>query len=411
MGLELNLAYEQTEPGIFRSANWRSQTEPGPDWYDLPDGRHLQANRKLDNIFATRALGLFSRTGVVPLRQSGETSLTIRAYAHDRMVLTAAHAGVPPAAKRRRAKQRFVLHGPQGRVLERPRETQDKPADRGGHGAIPAPTKFTRHGSTMVRCAGHLIERDKQGKAVFLTLTIAGGGDDVYRAMSAFSGHLVNVFNTWLRDHAERGWYVYVWELQTRGAPHLHYMLSLPRNVSIRAFRKQAQAEWRRALCSVSRMSGTDLFKALDGKSWRGDIRAPWVGAKLCTHDLGRYMAKYASKSRSKAGHSTNWRPGRWWACSYPLRAAVMRERVLVKLKFPSYDAAQAALSRFLLLSAPHCGVAYKIPADKTYGATAFSVDTHVRKGKELALAMKHLFETGEVLPVLAMTTADNRAA
>lgn len=405
------IEWVETEPHVFRPADWKSHFWKAQEWHELDDGRMILPDHRIDKIFAAPNNGVFLRRQALFPLVSGETCLTIRAYAHDRLVFTAAPVTLPPATRKRRKRARLALRGAQHRVLERRRETQDKAPIRGGHGRIPAATNFTRHGSLMVRDGGHLIERDSVGKAVFLTLTIAGHGNDVFNACSSYSGYLVNVFGTWLREWAVNGWYVYVWELQSRGAPHLHYMVSIPKGVSIRTFRKKVQAEWRRCLLLASRKSGVDLFKNRYGGTYRNNSSMPYVGAKLCTHDLGRYMAKYASKSKSKTGGKNTWRPGRWWALSYPLRKAVLQERVTLKIKFPSSTAARAALSNLMQRSAPRCHAPYFVPADKTFGAVVACVDTWVGQAKPLALALKILIETGQVLPVLGSVVEFAKAA
>lgn len=396
---------------MFRPADWRNQSWGGPEWHELEDGRMVLPDPRVDRIFAAPNNGVFLRRKPLPRLSGGETILSIRAYAHDRLVFTAAPISLGPGPRKRTKRRRLASRGRNDRVLERRRETQEKTARRGGHGRIPAATKFTRHGSTMVRDAGHLIERDKTGQAVFLTLTIAGGGQDVYDAISSFSGFIVNRFGTWLRGHAELDWFTYVWELQTRGAPHLHYMLSLPKGLSIRSFRKMVQAEWRRILCDVSVKSGVDVFKTLDGRTWKLDKNAPYVGAKLCTHDLGRYMAKYVSKSRSKNGLATTWYPGRWWAVSYALRKAIMKERVKVKIRFPSIAAARAALSQLISAASEKTHAPYMVPAEKTFGAVVVSVDTWVGQAKPIAYALRMLLDTGEISAVLQKDVSNKVAA
>ncbi|PWT74276.1 MAG: hypothetical protein C5B59_11515 [Bacteroidetes bacterium] len=265
--------------------------------------------------------------------------------------------------------------------------------------------------ATMVRDGGHLIERDLRGKAMFITLTIAGGTLGAYEVMSAKSGHIVNIFNTWLRDRCLHGWYTYVWELQGRGAPHLHYLCTVPKNVTVREFRESVHREWRKILCDLSDATGVDLFRAADGTDWRARQSTPWVGVKLCTHDLGRYMAKYASKSRSKGGDAPSWRPGRWAALSYPLRAAVLKERVVVRIDFAGEKEARLALSRLVSAAALKCHAPFYVPAERCYGALVCSVDTFVGCAKPLALALYELQLTGEINPVLALTSVDRKAA
>jgi hypothetical protein len=258
----------------------------------------------------------------------------------------------------------------------------------------------------MLRDGGHLIERDCEGNGWFVTLTISGGTQAAYDAMSMASGYIVDRLNRWLRDKVSKGWYCYVWELQDRGAPHLHYLLRCDKHVTQKDLGAAIQCEWRRILLDVSAESQVDLFEKLAGGTWKDDERKPFVNVTYVTHDLGCYIAKYASKARSKGGAGTTWRPGRWWALSYPLRKAVLRERLTVKVRFPTMEVAHRALSHLVTQARGAATSVLECDIARTFGVMCFSLDTFVSKARELALALVDLVEVGDMSALLTLANS-----
>jgi hypothetical protein len=176
--------------------------------------------------------------------------------------------------------------------------------------------------------AAHIIEHHSVGTGYFVTLTMAGGTRKAYACMAAASGYIVDRLNRWLRYRVSDGLFCYVWELQERGAPHLHYVLRFPSDVPSDVFECDLRAQWRKILDDVSDQSGVDVFARDGGGTWRGNAKYPRIQCKPITHSYASYVAKYASKNRTKGGRSASFRPGRWWGVSYPARKRIKKLRL-----------------------------------------------------------------------------------
>jgi hypothetical protein len=176
--------------------------------------------------------------------------------------------------------------------------------------------------------AGHIIEHHAKGQAIFQTLTMAGGTRKAYACMAAASGYIVDRIGRWLRGRVVNGFFAYVYELQKRGAPHLHYLFRLPDDVDVDDFALAFKDQWRKILDNVSDESGVDLYARAGGGTWRGNPDYPNCQSKLITDGYAQYMAKYASKERSKGGISSPFRPGRWWGVSYAVRKEIKKRRL-----------------------------------------------------------------------------------
>jgi hypothetical protein len=189
-------------------------------------------------------------------------------------------------------------------------------------------TSFTSRAKNMLRDAGYLIETEATGVGLFLTLTIAGGTEDVFEAVGIASGYIVDRFNRWLRYKVDNGWFGYVWELQDRGAPHLHYMFRMQAGTNFVSFYREARNQWRRILLDVSEESGVDLFAKAGGGTHRENPNLPVINFRKIKTCISGYLAKYASKERTKGGTSSPFVPGRWWGVSYAIRREVLLRRL-----------------------------------------------------------------------------------
>lgn len=192
---------------------------------------------------------------------------------------------------------------------------------------VPLKTGFTSHLRNQVVDGSAVLEKARGGKNYFFTLTIPGRGDDVNRVSSAASGYMVNRLNRWLKASLFQGRFLYVWEVQKRGTAHLHYLVQVRRGIQRNRFIRALRREWRGILADVSKSSGTNLFLEPGGKDWSGDARFPVIDVRSVTSSLAKYLGKYCSKSKSKAGASSGWHPGRWGALSYRLQRELRSAR------------------------------------------------------------------------------------
>ena len=269
-----------------------------------------------------------------------QPTVKIRMFAHPRVTLTA-YDRIPPVITKRRSDGPTVreIIGASAPLVKR-RETRRGFKIGNRWRFRPAYNRFTSHGRNMVYDGCHLLETRGSGQAVFVTLTFPGGTRMAYAAAAAGSGYIVDRINRWLRSRVVDGLFAYVWELQQRGAPHLHYLFRLPIGVPRAVFECHLKTKWREILDTCSDQSGVDLYARLGGGSWRGSVKYPRIEVKAVRDSIGGYLAKYASKDASKGARSSPFRPGRWWGVSYPLRKKILVARIEVLLPVESVEAA-----------------------------------------------------------------------
>lgn len=273
--------------------------------------------------------------------------LRIRAYAHNRVTMCA-YMGGKRYVGRRMKMQAFCQAAKPAAALVLGRETRRGYEVGGRWRFLPLKTKFTSTARNWIRDAGYVMETESDGHALFVTLTIAGEGEEVNRCLSACSGYIVDRLNRWLRYRCMDGWFVYVWELQKRGTPHLHYMIKRENFDYEDGFGEELKSEWRKILLDVSRESGVDLFCVKGKYSWIDDAEMPWIHITTIQTSMGGYMAKYASKVESKSGSQNAWFPGRWSGISYPLRKKVLSRRLDIILGCETVESSAGRLLEIL---------------------------------------------------------------
>lgn len=200
----------------------------------------------------------------------------------------------------------------------------------GGRTRFPAsPTGYTSRMANLVLDAGHILSLYRRGLFVMLTLTIPASSEEAIAVQSAASGYIVDRLRRWMEDRTVDGLYTYVWERQSRGAAHLHWLCRLPPEHQNRAFYKAIRLEWYQILCDVSKQTGIDLFLSDNGGSWRGKPESVQLHCRVVKTTCAAYLAKYAGKRESKAGSRRGFYPGRWGGCSSRLRqmVGVLRKR------------------------------------------------------------------------------------
>jgi hypothetical protein len=387
----------EVSPGVYKTPDWQinelEKIAPVP---------RLRGRKPQDNGFMRALLAgpidahLRRHAFNLPDQTTAQGYVKLRAYAQDRLVLTAGRSSL--SGGRRAAK--WLRVKPSLRCisrLERRAESRRTWQVGGRTRHLPQKTRFSTYGRNFVRDAAHLVERDGQGRASFLTFTFAGGTQAGYDVMSAASGYICDRLNRWLRYKVHGGEFVYIWELQERGAPHLHYLFRWAGQETGDDLRDLCQAEWRKILLEVSADSGTDLFARLEGGSWRDDPQKPFVDCKPVDWGYAQYMSKYMSKTKSKGGRGHTWVPGRWWAVSAPLRVKVLAERLTVELTFPSEEAAKLAVSRLIQTASDIISNPWIADRAAVYGCLTVSADTPVMLARAIVEALAELARDGDL--------------
>jgi hypothetical protein len=206
-----------------------------------------------------------------------------------------------------------------------PRFTEAK----SGFGRLGARTRFGTNGRrTILRCGGVFSAcKVPPEEVLFLTGTLPGGTDDAKLAIARYSSWVVQALKKWLAEFVPDAWSLYVWELQKRGALHIHYAVWVPDEAARLHILRAFHGWWFRRMGLLSKVSGVDVFAWKSGRgSWRDRPDVVQADAQICEKCPSSYIAKYASKGawreKVKSNHGDlgpAW-PVQWWGVSRPLQ-------------------------------------------------------------------------------------------
>lgn len=193
-----------------------------------------------------------------------------------------------------------------------------------GYGTLPAkPTCFGLNAKrSLIRAGGALEKTAPPEETLFLTGTLPGSTEDSFRTIAAYSGYIINSLKAWISNYAAKKLDFYCWELQKRGALHLHYAVHIPDDASRARIIESFHGWWVQILHRIGDMGNVDMFRKNSSHTWLSDTSKVRATAEICRKSVARYLAKYLSKSASPTrGSARAFTPSRWWGVSRPLKA------------------------------------------------------------------------------------------
>lgn len=199
-----------------------------------------------------------------------------------------------------------------------------------GFGLLPRRTTFTRHAKRTVREGVAVLHELFGRQCVFATGTLPGSTPQALRAIACWSGYMNSRLNQWIRDTAPGAHVVWVWELQKRGALHLHAAIGAVDILELRRIERGFRDQWIRLLRTISERSGVDVFARGGGSSWASTPRMVRANCRPVRRNVAAYMSKYLSKNANSHAPDSAFCPSRWWGISDNLRAEVMSRRAIV---------------------------------------------------------------------------------
>lgn len=202
-----------------------------------------------------------------------------------------------------------------------------------GHGELPIRvTKFNNEAKrTIQRCARALDGVvENPGDILFLTGTLPGSGQEQFMAMAQWSSWMVHRLKAWVAYYVPQKYDFYCWELQKRGALHLHYAVHCPDEVVSQKILDGFKAQWIRLLDHVGLETGVDMYQNVArGFSHSANKNVVQAKAERVIKGVGNYLGKYLSKSTQGGSEKGVFAPCRWWGVSRPLRDLEKSERVV----------------------------------------------------------------------------------
>lgn len=168
---------------------------------------------------------------------------------------------------------------------------------------------------------GGLFDHADKSRQLFLTGTLPGSTDASLEAFTALAPYVSKLVQTYLPRtlgvSANELRYLWVWELQKRGALHLHVAIELPSVDMARELKAAWHGIWVQVLRAAQEKTGSDLFERRYGGSWRTRPDVWRTDAGFVRKSIGRYISKYQGKG-SKG--EERYYPPRWYGASSRLR-------------------------------------------------------------------------------------------
>lgn len=247
-----------------------------------------------------------------------------------------------------------------------------------GWGYDPKVTRFGAYARHTILEAGAVASRGTGhfGRGVEVTLTLPSSSFRAFRALSQWSGYAVNrILQAVRRRRSDIEWF-YVWEVQKRGALHLHMALSGASTQELLRAGRAVRKTWFRVLADIGAKSGANMFLRRGGRG-NNTYKEFLKGNRVAEirKSLAAYFAKYVSKeAKSNVSGSVvhSYPPSRWWGISRSLLKKVKGERLNVRITNLSEEQCVELLSMaeaFCRRHAPIRGTGYSF--EVSYGDKA----------------------------------------
>lgn len=189
-----------------------------------------------------------------------------------------------------------------------------------GFGMTPHKTSFgLRAKRTILRVGG--VMDGLPGWNTCITLTLPADNMRAFHTLADYSSYAIDRFKTWIRNVPLKGeefLYFYVWELQKRGALHIHLCVNAPTLKALNSLKQGSKDAWIRTLQLIEKDSGCNLFLGKNNRDWRYYPEKIQVDVQVVRKSVSAYFAKYCGKDKNSAIHHIDrgLRPVRWWGCS-----------------------------------------------------------------------------------------------
>lgn len=203
--------------------------------------------------------------------------------------------------------------------------------NRGGWGFQARPTIFGKYARHTILEAGAILDKEYGQNIYEVTLTLPGSTMSAMQTLAAYSGYVCNLLIQIIRRHQPSAEWFYVWELQKRGALHMHFAIAASDISDAKLIAEQLEYRWFEILFTVGDKSGIDLFEKRDGSSWRDQPKVWQSHVARVYKSVAAYYSKYVGKcanaSSIKPARSRVYYPARWWGMSAILKFKVKAAR------------------------------------------------------------------------------------
>ena len=206
-------------------------------------------------------------------------------------------------------------------------ESRQHHVNSGGWGRLARKSTLTPLATRTIKECGQVLEDICPLGTLFLTGTLPGSTVDALQSIAAWSGWLGDRVMQWLRRLDTNGSFLYVWELQDRGALHIHIVAGFKDVTAYRRVLEDWHDVWVRCLYRLCEKSGLDVFQREQGGSHYWYPERVQAQSEYTQKSVSAYLSSYLKKCKDKCP-AVNWFcPGRWWSASYGLLGKVREYR------------------------------------------------------------------------------------
>lgn len=205
---------------------------------------------------------------------------------------------------------------------------------------------------TILRAGGALDRLDsKPYHYTMLTGTLPGSTPESYKAMAEWSGWIVHELARWIGRYAKGAHWFYAWELQSRGALHIHWCIHLPDTYTRCFILHTFWDEWRSIIDTVSEKSGIDMWAKSEVYSHKANKSVLQADAQQCYRSVAAYVSKYTSKKEGKAERDVlaPYYPVRWWGMARSTTTLLKGLTEKVSSEYSSYRDAKKEMTSTLM--------------------------------------------------------------
>lgn len=194
-----------------------------------------------------------------------------------------------------------------------------KSSNKGGWGFSPKPTNFTKNARHRLLEAGAILDNLYGKNVCEVTCTIPGSTKEAFSTVSQYSGWIMNRLTQIVRRSTDNPAWFYVWELQKRGALHLHFAIGCSNLSDAVRLAQEIEFKWFELLLELKDKNNVDVFRKNGDFSWRNRPEKWQSHVAPISKSVAAYFSKYISKqSNSDSRNIKKFPPARWWgSCSY----------------------------------------------------------------------------------------------
>lgn len=225
-----------------------------------------------------------------------------------------------------------------GSTLDIISKSQWRVRKHSGYGVTQKPKEFSKLARHRLLEAGAAVDHlGLKDSSSLLTLTLPGSTPEAMKALSDWSGWMVNRQTQRLRNRKlfkDVKWF-FVWEFQKRGALHQHWCVSAPTYEIARQASMALKSQWFICLDEIGEKENVDMYQKARGfLSWRLFPKMWQWNEQKVTKAVGAYFSKYASKqcldSKDKRNMESRqlYFPSRWFGVCASLREVCSSYRI-----------------------------------------------------------------------------------